>query len=90
MKFYYDAQDNKYILTDTKLDQGLKVVFSKDTVYVVDPDVKKNWEGKEYPDKLEVTGKEDGKVMTVGIVQKLKREDIQMMLEMFDIVDLSE
>lgn len=93
MKLYYDQDDNKYVLLEeAELGQGLLAVFNVKTkeLLIVDPDVKKDYQGKEYTNKLTVVSKDDGKEVTVGIVQKLTRKTVDGLSEIFDTIEMND
>ena len=91
MKRYYDEDDNQYILLEEmKLEQGLLMSYSvtENVFIVVDPDIKKNYEGKPYDNVVKVVEKETGTELSVGVVQTIGRKAINELKEMFDYLEL--
>ena len=91
MKRYYDEDDNQYILLEEmKLEQGLLMSYSvtENVFIVVDPDIKKNCEGKPYDNVVKVVEKDTGTELSVGVVQTIGRKAINELKEMFDYLEL--
>ena len=91
MKRYYDEDDNQYILLEEmKLEQGLLMSYSvtENVFIVVDPDIKKNYEGKPYDNVVKVVEKDTGTELSVGVVQTIGRKAINELKEMFDYLEL--